>query len=180
MRIAHAKHAFRTPGRPVAVLLALAVIGVTAAAAPARTTQRAAVLAVPKPVKAAKLDSALARVAGTARSGGARAALKNARTLGLEVRGSRIEVQVDARDPVAATAAVRAAGGTVVARYRDLLDATVPAAGLSRLAGSRAVRAVEQQSRPHAAAVLDEARREHGSGHAGSPAARRAPACGWP
>ena len=157
MKAVHASTAFRTLGRPVPVLLALAVIGLTAGAAGARDAQRSASPAAPKPVKAKKLDSALARAAATARSSGARAGLTRARALGLHVRGSRIEVQIDARDADAAVKAVRAAGGTVVTRYRDLLDANVPAGALSRVAAASSVRAVQQQARPQAATVLDEA-----------------------
>ncbi len=157
MKAVRASNAFRTLGRPVAVLLALAVIGLTAGAAGARDARRSASPAAPKPVKAKKLDSALARAAATARSSGARAGLSRARALGLQVHGSRIEVQIDAHNADAAAKAVRAAGGTVVTRYRNLLDANVPAAALSRIAGASSVRAVQQQARPLAATVLDEA-----------------------
>ena len=74
MKAVRAKDAFRTLGRPMAVLLALAVIALTAGAAGAHNAQRTAAPAAPKPVKAKKLDSALARAAATARSSGSRAA----------------------------------------------------------------------------------------------------------
>src|SRR3954471_18037358 len=157
MKAVRASNAFRTLGRPVAVLLALAAIGLTAGAAGARDAQRSASPAAPTPVKAKKLDSALARAAATARASGVRAGLSRARALGLQVRGSRVEVQVDARDADAAAKVVQAAGGTVVTRYRNLLDANVPATALSRIAGASSVRAVQQQARPQAATVLDEA-----------------------
>jgi hypothetical protein len=157
MEAVHASNAFRTLGRPAAVLLALAVIGLTAGSAGARGTQRAAAPAAPKPVKAKKLDSALARAAATARLSGARAGVKRARELGLALHGSRVEVQVDAHDVNAAAKVVRAAGGTVVTRYQTLLDANVPAGALSRIAGATSVRSVHQQARPQPATVLDEA-----------------------
>ena len=179
MRIAHAKHAVRTPGRPVAVLLALAVIGITAGAAPARTTQHAAVLAVPKPVKAAKLDSALARVAGSAQLGRRPRSAQGARTLGLEVRGSRIEVQVDARDATAAAAAIRAAGGTsspatgTCSTQRPRRRAA-PARRRTRRSLGRAAVPSTGRSRARRGG------RERPAPTAGSRAAPAARACEWP
>jgi hypothetical protein len=52
---------------------------------------------------------------------------------------------------------VRAAGGTVVTRYHNLLDANIPVAALPHVASASSVRAVQQETRPQPATVLDEA-----------------------
>ncbi len=137
------------------MLLALGAIALTSASAEAHSQRGPG--PVPRPVKAAKLDSALARVARSARTDGARAAVRQARRLGLRATSTSVQVQLEARDSAAAVKAVRAAGGTVLNRYRNLIEARVPAKAVSRLAKSRAVRLVQQPVRPHADTVTDEA-----------------------
>lgn len=145
------------PGRRrlVVALLALGAIALTSASAGAHSQRGLG--AVPRPVKAAKLDSALARVARAARTDGARAAVRQARRLGLRATSTSVQVQLEARDPAAAVRLVRAAGGTVLNRYRNLIEARVPAKAVSGLAKSRAVGLVQQPVRPHADTVTDEA-----------------------
>jgi subtilisin family serine protease len=62
-----------------------------------------------------------------------------------------VAVEIDARDPVAARAAVRAAGGVVETSYGRLLEARVPADGVPSLGGSAAVGFAREPARP----VLD-------------------------
>jgi subtilisin family serine protease len=61
---------------------------------------------------------------------------------------SVVAVEIDARDPVAARAAVRAAGGEVKASVGRLLEARVPAGGLAILGASNAVRFAREPVRP--------------------------------
>jgi hypothetical protein len=141
--------------RPLAALLAVVAIGFTSASAGAHLERTLG--APPRPVKAAKLDSTLASVAKVARSAGVRAAIRRARLEGLRTTPTTVQVQLSARDTTAALKAVRAAGGTVLNRYRSLIEARVPARAVGRLAASRAVRRVQQPLRPHADSVTDEA-----------------------
>jgi subtilisin family serine protease len=59
-----------------------------------------------------------------------------------------IAVEIEARDPAAARAAVVAAGGRVEASFGRLLEARVPASGLATLGASRAVRFAREPLRP--------------------------------
>jgi subtilisin family serine protease len=141
--------------RVVVALLACGLIALSAASAGAHSQRTLG--APPRPVKAAKLDSALARVARVARHDGVRAAVRRARRFGLRATSTSVQVQLQARDGAAAIRAVRAAGGTVLNRYRTLIEARVPAKAVSRLASSRSVRSVQQPVRPHADTITDEA-----------------------
>jgi subtilisin family serine protease len=87
------------------------------------------VLASPK---RPRLSSALARVTGT--------------------RGM-VAVEIEARDPAAARAAVRAAGGSVRGSFGGLVEARVPASGLGALGASKAVRFVREPLRPELDAI---------------------------
>jgi subtilisin family serine protease len=57
-------------------------------------------------------------------------------------------VEIHAGDPVAARAAVRAAGGEVESSFGRLLEARVPASGIAALGASKAVRFAQEPSRP--------------------------------
>ena len=59
-----------------------------------------------------------------------------------------VRVEVDARDPAAAAAAVRAAGGEIEASFGRLLEVRVPASGLWALGASNAVRFAREPLRP--------------------------------
>jgi subtilisin family serine protease len=59
-----------------------------------------------------------------------------------------VRVEIDARDPAGARAAVRAAGGEVEASFGRLLEARVPATGLAALGASKAVRFAREPVRP--------------------------------
>jgi subtilisin family serine protease len=61
---------------------------------------------------------------------------------------SVVAVEIEARDPAAARAAVVAAGGRVEASFGRLLEARVPARGLARLGASKAVRFAREPLRP--------------------------------
>jgi subtilisin family serine protease len=61
---------------------------------------------------------------------------------------SVVAVEIDARDPDAARAAVRAAGGAVTASFGRLLEARVPASGLAALGASKAIRFAQEPARP--------------------------------
>jgi subtilisin family serine protease len=64
------------------------------------------------------------------------------------ITSGTIAVEIEAPDPAAARAAVRAAGGEVQASFGRLLEARVPADGLSALGASRAVRFAQEPARP--------------------------------
>src|SRR4051794_1545436 len=152
---AEGRVAGRARTRLCVALLALGAVALTSASAGAHSERSLG--AVPRPVKAAKLDSSLATLAVTARTQGVRAAVRRARAFGLPATATGVRVQLQVRDAGAATAAVHAAGGTVLGRYRNLIDARIPARALARVAASRAVQRVQQPVRPHADAVVDEA-----------------------
>jgi subtilisin family serine protease len=59
-----------------------------------------------------------------------------------------VAVEIEARDPGAARAAVLAAGGRVEASFGRLLEAQVPASGLAALGASKAVRFAREPLRP--------------------------------
>lgn len=59
-----------------------------------------------------------------------------------------VRVEIDARDPGGAAAAVRAAGGEVEASFGRLLEVRVPASGLRALGASHAVRFAREPLRP--------------------------------
>ena len=59
-----------------------------------------------------------------------------------------VAVEIDARDPEAARAAVRAAGGRIEGSFGRLVEARVPASGLSVLGASPAVRFASEPVRP--------------------------------
>jgi subtilisin family serine protease len=59
-----------------------------------------------------------------------------------------VAVEIEARDPAAARAAVRAAGGRVEGSVGRLLEARLPASGLAELGASKAVRFAREPLRP--------------------------------
>ena len=101
------------------------------------------------------IDSALAQVSTTTKSQGAAAALAVAQASGLAVQRGLVRVIVEARsgDTAAASAAVKAVGGTIDGSYANLVEALVPPAALSTLATDPAV-AYVRPPLPHAADVV--------------------------
>ena len=65
-----------------------------------------------------------------------------------QISSGTVAVEIEARDPAAARAAVISAGGRVEAAFGRVLDARVPASGLAVLGASTAVRFVREPSRP--------------------------------
>ena len=88
-------------------------------------------------VRAAKappgLDGATAGVIG-ADSRGTRSALAMARANGLKTANQRVRVIIETSGQAGAADAIASVGGSVHARYANLVDAFVPPSGLSRLA----------------------------------------------
>jgi subtilisin family serine protease len=91
-----------------------------------------------------KLDVRLGSVAAVARRDGRRSALRQARRTDIDVARRKIRVVVEAAPGSGGQAAklVRAAGGTVEARSADLVEALVPPAAVTAIAGDPAVRFV--------------------------------------
>ncbi len=117
-------------GRGVVLLaggLTLAIAaGPTGAASKSSTRlEKAPRIALASP-KRPRLSSSLARQTGT----------------------RSVAVEIEARDPAAARAAVRAAGGRVEASFGRLLEARVPASGIAALGASPAVRFAREPLRP--------------------------------
>ncbi len=139
--------------RPITVGAALATCALVATGAAAHEPSGGLELRdrPPTAVKAASLDSSLARLARAEDHAAA------ANRLGLDLAGGRVQVEVHAGDdPAAAAAAIRTAGGAVDARYQGLLEASVPAGVLDELAADPDVRAVEPLARPQPLAVTGE------------------------
>ncbi len=98
-------------------------------------------LQAPHAAKAPEIDSGLARVASIAGRQGVPAALAAARADGLGVRSGLVHVIVEAGTggTGAASSAITAAGGHVDASFANLVEALVPPAALTAVAGSPAV-----------------------------------------
>ena len=97
-----------------------------------------------------RLDSQLGNVVVAAREHGAQAALRTARTNGLDTVSGRIRVVVEAT-PVDARDALAARGGIVQATAGELTEALVP---VGSIAAVSAARGVEQVRAPYAAFTL--------------------------
>jgi subtilase family protein len=147
----------RTLRRAAAGLVALSAIVVTTGAAPAgRAPTLELSVDAPPTLKTPKLDAALARIGRVAGAEGAWAAATRADALGLETTGTRVEVEITARDSGQVAAAIEDLGGSVQARYRGLLEALVPLGSLDELAARGTVRWVGRPARPQPAAIADE------------------------
>jgi Subtilase family/Fibronectin type III domain len=110
------------------------------------------------------LDSALARIAATARAHGSSSALTAARTAAFATSDGLIRVIVEpSADAAAAARAVTSVGGTVEQRAGSLLEALVPPDALAQLAANPATSLVRQPDRPFPVSVTDEAVAETGA-----------------
>jgi subtilisin family serine protease len=85
-----------------------------------------------------------------------------------------VAVEIDARRPAAARAAVRAAGGEVTSSFGRLLEARVPAGGVAALGASNAIRFAQEPTRPELdsiggqGVVVTAAAAWHAAGYTGS------------
>jgi hypothetical protein len=140
-----------------AALAAGLVLGVSATAGASRSAG-GPTLRVPHGSFGA-LDSSLGRIWELQKTKGTTAALSAAAAAGLEVEQRRVKVIVTARprQVSAVRSAIAASGGVVDRTVAELVQAFIPPAALSRLAGDDAVATVSEPPFAEAQTVVDEA-----------------------
>lgn len=105
-----------------------------------------------------KLDSHLSEMATAAQQHGASAAAEQARASALQTQDTRVRIVVEATDAAAAKAAIEALGGQVEQTYHRLVQALMPPAALTQLAGNAAVQRVRPPFQPVTqSGLIDEA-----------------------
>lgn len=136
----------------------LATLGVALVTAGAAGAGASGSVARGEPRALAGLESSVSEVALAARAGGLAAGIREARSAGLDTRGSRVEVVVRTEPALRFLALVGLAsrGATVVRSAGSLVKAVVPVAELESLGRAQGVSRVEAPQRLHVAAVEGE------------------------